>query len=305
MEAMEKKTEIRTVGIMGAGAVGAYFLWGMRNLPCGTLCLIARGERKERLQKEGMIINGERFLYPVKTPEEAAGVDLLLITTKYGALPGLLEDIKTVVKPQTAVLSLLNGVDSEEIIGEAIGEEHMLYSLMRISSERNGNIIFFDPKETRGMWFGEKGIHQITPRAQAVLDLFAQTDCRCTWKEDIMAELWYKYAINISHNLPQAVLGVGLGCYEDSEHMSFLARKLWGGGGCQRNCHKRLHSSLLQQKECTSVHPAGSAGKKAYRDRHVCRSHDTDGEGSGNSRAILRVYISCHQGAGGKERREI
>ena len=43
MEAMEKKTEIRTVGIMGAGAVGAYFLWGMRNLPCGTLCLIARG----------------------------------------------------------------------------------------------------------------------------------------------------------------------------------------------------------------------------------------------------------------------
>ena len=33
MEAMEKKTEIRTVGIMGAGAVGAYFLWGMRNLP--------------------------------------------------------------------------------------------------------------------------------------------------------------------------------------------------------------------------------------------------------------------------------
>ena len=225
---MEQKIEIKTVGMIGAGAVGAYFLWGMRNLPREDICLIARGERKERLQKEGMIINGERFLYPVKTPEEAAGVDLLLITTKYGALPGLLEDIKTVVKPQTAVLSLLNGVDSEEIIGEAIGEEHMLYSLMRISSERNGNIIFFDPKETRGMWFGEKGIHQITPRAQAVLDLFAQTDCRCTWKEDIMAELWYKYAINISHNLPQAVLGVGLGCYEDSEHMSFLARKLWG-----------------------------------------------------------------------------
>ena len=45
--------EIKTVGIMGAGAVGSYFLWGMRNLPREDMCLIARGERKERLQKEG------------------------------------------------------------------------------------------------------------------------------------------------------------------------------------------------------------------------------------------------------------
>ncbi len=80
---MEQKIEIKTVGMIGAGAVGAYFLWGMRNLPREDICLIARGERKERLQKEGMVINGERFLYPVKTPEEAAGVDLLLIATKY------------------------------------------------------------------------------------------------------------------------------------------------------------------------------------------------------------------------------
>ena len=55
---MEQKIEIKTVGMIGAGAVGAYFLWGMRNLPREDICLIARGERKERLQKEGMVING-------------------------------------------------------------------------------------------------------------------------------------------------------------------------------------------------------------------------------------------------------
>ena len=157
-------------------------------------------------------------------------MDLLLIATKYGALPGLLEDIKTVVKPQTAVLSLLNGVDSEEIIGGAIGEEHMLYSLMRISSERSGNIIFFDPEETRGMWFGEKASIRLPPGRRQCWICLQKRTAGGTWKEDIMADLWYKYAINISHNLPQAVLGIGLGCYEDSEHVNFSGEKAVGRG---------------------------------------------------------------------------
>ena len=41
--------EITKVGVIGAGAIGAYFLWGMRELPREDICLIAKGERKERL----------------------------------------------------------------------------------------------------------------------------------------------------------------------------------------------------------------------------------------------------------------
>lgn len=78
--------EIRKVGVIGAGAIGAYFLWGMRELPREDICLIAKGERKERLIRNGIIINGERYDYPVKEPQEAGKVDLLLIATKYGAL---------------------------------------------------------------------------------------------------------------------------------------------------------------------------------------------------------------------------
>ena len=58
--------EITKVGVIGAGAIGAYFLWGMRELPREDICLIAKGERKERLIRNGIIINGERYDYPVK-----------------------------------------------------------------------------------------------------------------------------------------------------------------------------------------------------------------------------------------------
>ena len=41
---------------------------------------------------------------------------------------------RQLVGENTIVLSLLNGVTSEEIIGNEIGMEHMLYSLMRIDA---------------------------------------------------------------------------------------------------------------------------------------------------------------------------
>ena len=67
--------EITKVGVIGAGAIGAYFLWGMRELPREDICLIAKGERKERLIRNGIIINGERYDYPVKEPQEAGKVE--------------------------------------------------------------------------------------------------------------------------------------------------------------------------------------------------------------------------------------
>lgn len=219
--------EIKKIGLIGAGAIGAYFLWGMRALPREDICIIAEGERKKRIIKEGVIINGERYDYPVKAPNETEKVDLLLVATKYGALPEVLEDIKKVIKADTIILSLLNGIDSEEIIGEAVGYEHMLYSVMRISAERKGNVVFFDPIVTMGLWYGEKNQSEMTEKTKSVWNFFKKTTCNCTFKPNIISEVWYKYAINISRNLPQAVLNVGMGAYDDSQHVAFLSHKLW------------------------------------------------------------------------------
>ena len=61
-------------------------------------------------------------------------MDLLVIALKYGALAGALEDIKTIAGENTTVISLMNGVDSEEKIASVIGPEKVLYSLIKIAS---------------------------------------------------------------------------------------------------------------------------------------------------------------------------
>lgn len=98
----------QSVAILGAGAVGSYVMWGLAKKKEIDLCVVASGERKARYEKEGFVINGQAYHPAVRTPEEAAGVDLLIVATKYQALRPALGDIQTVTGEHTTVMSLMN-----------------------------------------------------------------------------------------------------------------------------------------------------------------------------------------------------
>ena len=48
--------KIKTVALIGAGAVGCYFVAGLKEKLGENLWVIAEGERKERLEREGVWI---------------------------------------------------------------------------------------------------------------------------------------------------------------------------------------------------------------------------------------------------------
>ena len=100
--------KLEKVAVLGAGAVGAYVLWGLSEKPGIRLGVVAEGERARRLQN-GIGINGKVYHPEVWTPEEAHGADLLIVALKYGALPGALDSIRQVVGKHTIVMSLMNG----------------------------------------------------------------------------------------------------------------------------------------------------------------------------------------------------
>ena len=215
--------EIRTVAVLGAGAVGSYVIWGLSQCSGVRLGVIAQGERNARLKKDGCAINGKIYRPEVWTPEQAHGADLLVVALKYGALPGALDDIQTAVGENTIVMSLMNGVDSEEIIAGKIGAEHLLYSLIKVASHREADGYHFDPANTIGIIYGELAAPFDSPRVQAVKALFAGSGAHATVTEHIREEMWSKFRLNVCNNLPQAILGAGVGCYRDSEHMKAIS----------------------------------------------------------------------------------
>ncbi len=215
--------EIKTVAVLGAGAVGSYIIWGLSQKKDITLGVIAEGGRAERLKKNGCAINNAVYHPQVWTPEEANGVDLLIVALKYGALPAALESIRAAVGENTIVMSLMNGVDSEEIISEEIGSSHVMYSLIKVASHKEDDGYHFDPETTIGIVFGEVSAPFDSWRVRAVEELFSHTGLHYRSTGHIREEIWSKFRLNVCNNLPQAILGAGVGCYRDSAHMKAIS----------------------------------------------------------------------------------
>lgn len=218
--------EIKDAALLGAGGIGSYFIWGLSETLCDRFCVVAEGSRAERLKRDGMEINGEHYTLNVKTAREAAGCDLLIVAVKHYSLQSALSAIREIVGPRTTVISLLNGIDSEEVIAGAVGEEHVVYSSIRFSVQRSGASTEFDPDKAEGLFYGERDTGEKTERILALERFFKTTKIRSQAVSNIVEMQWKKLMINISGNLPQAVLGVGYGAYFDSEHVAFIRRRL-------------------------------------------------------------------------------
>lgn len=215
--------KIQSVAVLGAGAVGSYVIWGLSHKKDIRLGVIAEGERADRLEKGGCRINDEVYRPEVWSPQEAEDVDLLIVSLKYGSLPEALESIKTIVGEHTTVMSLMNGVDSEELIAEQVGDDRVLRSLIKVASHKEENGYYFNPETTLGIIFGELAAPFDSERVHAIESLFADTGIHFRSTEFIREEIWGKFRLNVCNNLPQAILGAGVGCYSDSTHMKAIS----------------------------------------------------------------------------------
>ena len=129
------------IAIMGTGGVGGYY-GGLLARRGHDVTFIARGAHLKAIQEEGLRLNsvhGDYHIFPAKAtdePIEIGPVDVLLFCTKTYATADGARQIKPIVKPETTVMSLQNGVESAEQIGTIIGMGNMIGSTTWISSER-------------------------------------------------------------------------------------------------------------------------------------------------------------------------
>lgn len=136
---------------------------------------------------------------------------------------GALDDITAVTGENTVIMSLMNGVDSEEIIAEKAGAEHLLHAVIKVASHKENDGYVFNPEATLGIIFGEVSAPYDSERVQAVLDLFSGTGLHYRATDCILEEIWSKFRLNVCNNLPQAILSAGVGCYRDSVHMKAIS----------------------------------------------------------------------------------
>ena len=217
------------IALIGAGAVGAYFIWGFENaaLSDREFTVIAEGERLERLRREGIKVNGTLYHPAVKSPAEAGVQDVVIVAVKGNSMMESASMFAALTGENTVFLSMLNGADSEEVIADAVGSDHVLYSIIMIASRRANGEVVFDENYNTTVYYGATDIKDADLKLKNVADAFAGTGLHVVQSADIMLDIWMKYAKNICNNLPQAIIGAPAALYTRSEHGMFLAKKLW------------------------------------------------------------------------------
>lgn len=213
--------EIKRVALIGLGAIGAFVATSLQELLGDEgFYIIAGSNRREKLEK-GIKVNGKMYYFRCVDPnEEGEKADLVIVATKFNGLEGAIKDISSQVGEHTVIISLLNGVTSEEQLMEVYGER-VIYALTRASVVRTEEEVLFD-KAHAYLEFGEAINNTYSERILAIKDLFDKAGIAYKIPQDMKRAIWLKYACNIAENQSSAILGIPFGAWHVSEHANLI-----------------------------------------------------------------------------------
>lgn len=204
---------IENVAIVGFGSLGAMYAacFGAAMGP-ERVFVVADAARTERYRAEAATFNGEPIRVTYLTYEEAAEraavqpFDVVLYAVKYGALPEAIEQSSPLVSLDTAVISVLNGITSEEVLAERFGWDRVLLCIaQQMDSRKVGAVV------TAGcvgvMALGVRDPEDAAQRANLarVTKWLAAIEQPFITPADIQHQLWGKLICNVGVNQACAV----------------------------------------------------------------------------------------------------
>ena len=180
--------QIRTSALIGLGALGILF---GRKMP--GVQVIADEDRIARYSAEPVVCNGEECKFSYVTPAEGKPVDLLLVAVKATVLEQAIQDIAKFVGPDTVILSVLNGITSEERIETAYPGRTLWSVAIGMDATRSGRTLVFN--QAGKIQFGERD-GAMTGRVQAVADYLDACGIANEPCSDILYKQWNKLMVN-------------------------------------------------------------------------------------------------------------
>ena len=218
--------DIKNVLICGIGAVGSIYANKINNSNANLKILVDK-KRLDNYTKNPKIFNGKPLNLDYILPDDKNfKADLIIIATKFDGLSDAIENIRNFVKEDTIIISLLNGVTSEEIIAKTYGWKHILLSyFIGHSAMRSGNIITHDG--TGDIVFGIKD-----PALTDINDIdtvkifFDKTGITYKIPDDMLHAYWLKFMLNVSSNQPSAILKMTFGQMQNNKKFIEFSKKV-------------------------------------------------------------------------------
>lgn len=195
-------TRIERVTIIGMGALGVlYGDYFSRTLGVENVRFLADSARCERYRHSRISCNGRACPFTYQdTSQPGERAELMIFAVKATALCQAIEEARGFVGDSTVILSVLNGISSEEIIDRELGTGTVLYTVAQgMDAVKAGDQVTYSRIGKLCI-----GIPKGQPEKQAALDrvteLFDRTGLPYVVEADILHRLWSKWMLNVGVN---------------------------------------------------------------------------------------------------------
>ncbi len=185
------------IAIFGTGGVGGYY-GGLLARHGQDVTFIARGDHLQAIRRNGLqvkSIHGDFVIEPAKAtdqPAEIGPVDLVLVCTKTYSMESVLPELSQLASPGTAFINLQNGIEAAAQLGSSVGLQHVLGGATWLSSEIESPGVIRQVSQFRRVVIGELD-GPITPRVQAIADVFSPTGVTIEISDSISKIIWTKF----------------------------------------------------------------------------------------------------------------
>ena len=185
------------IAVMGTGGVGGYF--GTRLALGGCdVSFIARGRHLDAIRQRGLKVEsplGDMHLATPRATDDPADigpVELVLFGVKLWDTETAAKAVAPLIGPETAVLSLQNGVRKDDVLRDVLGEQAVMGGACYIAAQIAEPGVIRHSGTMQKLVFGEYDGKRST-RVETFLDACRQAGIEAEVSLDIRRTIWEKF----------------------------------------------------------------------------------------------------------------
>ncbi|MSP01193.1 MAG: 2-dehydropantoate 2-reductase [Acetobacteraceae bacterium] len=187
------------IAVIGAGGVGGTF--GAALAKAGAdVWFLARGAHLKAMRENGLRITGGRgdtHVSPARATDDPAAIghaDFVLFCVKLWDVESAGEHIRPVVGPNTAVITLQNGIDSHERLIPILGAQAVMGGVAQVSATIEAPGVVRQTGTFMKLIFGELTGGRL-PRGEAFLAMCQKAGFDAEHSDTILTDLWMKFIL--------------------------------------------------------------------------------------------------------------
>ncbi|MCH2515002.1 MAG: 2-dehydropantoate 2-reductase [Dehalococcoidia bacterium] len=193
-----------SVAVVGAGGTGGYY-GGALARAGNQVTMVARGPHLAAIRATGLQVNtvllGDFHLDVDATDDMSSvgPVDLVIFAVKSYGTNAAIRDMGPLVGDDTMIISTQNGIDSERLLGEALGTEHVLGCAATVSAKIDAPGIVTQGGGPGSLVIGEMGSADlnaqgaVTERVNDLVERCKAAGLAAETHEDIVMAIWEKF----------------------------------------------------------------------------------------------------------------